>query len=97
MLLDVSKALLKVSICAAGAIMLAGCGMELPHPPELGFNWVSKEGRSQEQLYRDQTECRREVTLLYPPASSGPGDQGWGMSDVRAFDACMRSKGWSKQ
>jgi hypothetical protein len=93
----IGKAVLKVSFCALGVIMLAGCGMQLPHPPELGFDWVSKEGKSREQLYHDQAECRREVTMLYPPDSSGPGDRGWGASNMRAFDDCMRSKGWSKQ
>jgi hypothetical protein len=93
----IRKAILTLSFYAAGAFMLAGCGMELPHPPQLGFNWVSEEGKTREQLYHDQAECRREVRLLYPPDSSGPGERGWEMSDVRAFDDCMRSKGWTKQ
>ncbi|MGC9966458.1 MAG: hypothetical protein ABSE08_13730 [Syntrophobacteraceae bacterium] len=97
MLLRISKAILKVFACALGAFMLAGCGIELPHAPELGYNWVSREGKSQDQLYHDQTECRRDMTLLYPVDSSGPGDHGWGMGDARAFDACMRSKGWTKE
>lgn len=97
MFLKLGKTILMVSSCAAGAIMLAGCGMELPHMPEPGYNWVSEEGKSQEQLYEDQAECRRDVTLRYPSDSSGPGDLAWGLGDARAFDACMRSKGWSKQ
>ena len=97
MLLRISKVILKASFLAAGAIMLAGCGMELPHLPEPGFNWVSGEGKSPQQLYYDQAECRREVTLLYPPEPTGPGERGWGMAESRAFDACMRSKGWNKQ
>jgi hypothetical protein len=97
MLLRISKAILKVFSCAVGASMLAGCGMELPHAPEMGFNWVSSEGKSQEQLYHDQSECRREVTMLYPSDSSGPGDRSWGIGDAKAFDACMRSRGWTKK
>jgi hypothetical protein len=77
--------------------MLAGCGMELPHVPEFGFNWVSEAGKPQEQLYEDQAGCRREVAMLNPPLSSGPGDHSWDMNDMRAFDECMRSKGWTKQ
>jgi hypothetical protein len=98
MLLRISEVILKASFCALGAFMLAGCGsMQLPHIPELGFDWVSAEGKSQEQLYHDQVECRRQVMLQSPPDSSGPGDRGLGMTDTRLFDDCMRSRGWSKQ
>jgi hypothetical protein len=97
MLLRITARILKVFFCAVGAAVLIGCAMELPHVPELGFNWISKEGKSQEQLYADQTACRREISMLYPPDSSGPGNRSWDMSDMRAFDACMRSKGWIKQ
>jgi hypothetical protein len=87
---------LKLFFWAVGVIMLAGCAMQLPHVPELGFNWISTEGKSQEQLYQDQTGCRREVRLLQSEFS-GPGGIGWGMSEMRAFDDCMRSKGWVKK
>jgi len=89
--------ILKLFFLAVGVIMLAGCAMQLPHVPELGYNWVSIEGKSQEQLYQDQTECRQEVRLLQSPEFSGPGGVGWGMSEMRAFDDCMRSKGWVKK
>ncbi|MGA2403951.1 MAG: hypothetical protein ABSG91_19965 [Syntrophobacteraceae bacterium] len=88
---------LKVLLFAAGVIMLAGCGMQWPHAPEFGFNWVSREGKSQEQLYEDQTSCRRYVRMLQGPDFSGPGGSGWGMSEMKAFDDCLRSKGWEKK
>jgi hypothetical protein len=76
--------------------MLAGCAMQLPHMPELGYDWVSVEGKSKEQISRDQTACMREVKLQ-SPEFSGPGGVGWGMSEMRAFNDCMRSKGWTKK
>lgn len=88
---------MKLFFLAVGVIMLAGCAMQLPHMPELGYNWVSMEGKSQEQLYQDQNACMREVKLLQAPEFSGPGGAGWGMSEMRAFDDCMRSKGWVKR
>ncbi len=88
---------MKLFFLAVGVIMLAGCAMQLPHIPELGYNWVSMEGKSQEQLYHDQNACMREVKLLQAPEFSGPGGAGWGMSEMRAFDDCMRSKGWVKK
>ena len=97
MFLRIGTVILIVSICTAGAAMLAGCGMELPHRPEFGFSWVSNEGKTQEQFYHDQAECRREVAMLNPPGPSGLGDRGWDMTDTRAFDECMHSKGWTKQ
>lgn len=86
---------MKLFFLAVGVIILAGCAVQLPHLPELGFNWVSTEGKSQEQLYQDEAECRRDVKLQ-SPEFSGPGG-GWGMSEMRAFDDCMRSKGWVKK
>jgi hypothetical protein len=88
---------LKLFFLAVGVIMLAGCAMQLPHMPELGYNWVSMEGKSQEQLNQDQTACMREVRLIQSPEFTGPGAAGWGMSEIRAFDDCMRSKGWVKK
>ena len=88
---------MKLFLLTVGVIMLAGCSMQLPHIPELGFNWVSPEGKSQEQLIEDQTACRREVRTFQSPEFSGPGGVGWGMSEMRAFDDCMRSKGWVKK
>ncbi len=88
---------LKLCFTAVCSIMIAGCSMQLPHVPELGYNWVSMEGKSPEQLYQDQTSCTREVKLLQPPEFSGPGGVGWGMSEMRAFDDCMRSNGWVKK
>lgn len=88
---------MKLLFLTVGAIMLAGCSMELPHLPELTFNWVSPEGKSQEQLYTDQSACQREVKTFQSPEFSGPGGVGWGMSEMRAFDDCMRSKGWVKK
>jgi hypothetical protein len=89
--------MLKLFFLTVGVIMLAGCAMQWPHVPELGYNWVSTEGKPQERLYQDQTECRQEVRLLQSPEFSGPGGVGWGMSEMRAFDDCMRSKGWVKK
>jgi hypothetical protein len=97
MLSKTTGSVLKMLFCAAGGLMLAGCGIQWPHVPEFGFNWVSAEGKSQEQLYQDQTDCRRDVALMYPPDSSGPGDHGMGASNMKAFDDCMRAKGWKKQ
>jgi hypothetical protein len=88
---------LKLFFLAFGVIMLAGCGVQLPHMPEMGYNWVSTESKSSEQLYQDQTECRREVRSLQSPEFSGPGGVGWGMSEMRAFDDCMRARGWVKE
>ena len=88
---------MKLFFLAIGVIMLAGCAMQLPHVPELGYNWVSMEGKSQGQLYHDQNACMREVKFLQAPEFSGPGGAGWGMSEMRAFDDCMRSKGWVKK
>ncbi len=99
MLLSIRGVILMVLACLFGAVMLVGCGaMELPHVPEFGFNWISKDGKSQEQLSRDQSACRQDIMLRHPSDCSGPGSDGsWGMSDVKAFDECMYSKGWTKQ
>ncbi len=88
---------MKLLFLAVGVIMLTGCAMQLPHVPELGYHWISMEGKSQEQLYQDQTACMREVRFLQAPEFTGPGDVGWSMSEMRVFDDCMRSKGWSKK
>jgi len=88
--------ILKLFLLAVGVVMLAGCAIQLPHVPDLGFNWVSMEGKSQEQLDQDQTACMREVSLK-SREFTGPGGVGWGMGEMRAFDDCMRSKGWAKK
>ena len=71
--------------------------MQLPHVPEMGFNWVSTGGKFQEQLFQDEAACRREVSLIESPGSAGSSGAVWGMSEMRAFDDCMRSKGWIKK
>ena len=96
-LIQTKGVILKLFFLAVCAAMLAGCAMQLPHVPELGYNWVSMEGKSQEQLDQDQTACMREVKLFQSLEFSGPGGVGWGMSEMRAFDDCMRSKGWVKK
>jgi hypothetical protein len=88
---------LKLLLLGVGAVMLAGCSMQLPHLPEMGFNWVSTEGKSQDQLYQDQIECRREVSLIQSPDPANPGAAVWGMSQMKAFDDCMRTRGWEKK
>jgi len=97
MRLRTGRVVLKVFLFAACVLMFAGCSMQLPHAPEFGFNWESREGKSQEQLYADKTACMREVRLLQSPEVTGPEGVSWGMSDMRAFDDCMRSKGWIKK
>jgi hypothetical protein len=97
MFLRTGKVVLKVFLFAACVLMVTGCSMQLPRAPEFGFNWESREGKSQEQLSEDKTACMREVRLLQSPGVSGPEGSTWGMSDIRAFDDCMRSKGWIKK
>jgi len=97
MRLRTGKVVLNVFLFATCLLMLIGCSMQLPRAPEFGFNWESREGKSQEQLYEDKTACMREVRLLQSPAVTGPEGGSWGMSDMRAFDDCMRSKGWIKK
>lgn len=92
-----SGVVLRILFIAAGALVIGGCSLELPHMPEMGFNWESTEGKSAAQLEKDQAACRQEVRLSETPDLSNPGESGWGMSDSRAFDDCMRSKGWVKK
>ena len=97
MRLRTGRVVLKVFLFAACVLMFAGCSMQLPHAPEFGFNWESREGKSQEQLDADQAACSQEIRLLQSPHVSGPGAGSWDMNDMRAFDDCMRSKGWIKK
>ena len=95
--LENRQVVLKVFLFAACVLMFTGCSIQMPRAPEFGFNWESREGKSQEQLYEDKTTCMRDVRLLQPPDVSGPEGGSWGMSEMRAFDDCMRSKGWIKK
>jgi hypothetical protein len=88
---------LKLLLLALGAVLLAGCATELPHLPEMGFNWVSRDGRSQDQLYQDQMDCRREVSVGQIANPTSQGGTVWGMNEMKAFNDCMRSKGWVKE
>lgn len=74
----------------------AGCvTINLLPKMEVGSTWVSKEGKAQKELYKDQQECNREVMMLRTPAF--PGQMGGGIEDIRVFEGCMRSKGWVKE
>ncbi len=97
MRLRTGKVLLTVFLFSACVLMFAGCSMQMPRAPEFGFNWEPREGKSREQLYADKTACMREVRLLQSPDVTGPEGGSWGMSDMRAFEDCMRSKGWIKR
>jgi hypothetical protein len=94
-----SDVVLKLLFFAFCFTMLAGCGMiEFPSKIEFGSNWVSPEGKSKEQLIEDQRECKRDMMLMSPQfPGSGMGGGGYDMSDIKAFNNCMRSKGWVKE
>lgn len=79
-------------LCAVSA----GCA-ELDVFPkiEFGSTWVSKEGKSQADLYKDQRECNHEVMMLRTPAF--PGQMSGGAEELRVFEGCMRSRGWVKE
>jgi hypothetical protein len=81
------------------SVMLCGCGMfEFNPRMDLGSNWVSKDGKSGEQLQEDQRECKREVMIMNPQFSGQGGmGGGWDMNDVKAFNNCMRARGWTKE
>ncbi len=96
----VKDCVLKLVFLALCSFMLAGCGVfEFGPRMEFGSNWVSKDGKSGEQLMEDQRDCKREVSLMNPQfvGQSGMGGGGWDMNDVRAYDNCMRSRGWVKE
>ncbi|MFZ2448066.1 MAG: hypothetical protein WAW37_17045 [Syntrophobacteraceae bacterium] len=83
--------------------LLAGC--ETMRPLEFSAEWTSKEGhKSKEQLQADQIECRQHAMTLSTPPISGSGGAGgagwgggWGMSENKEFESCLRSKGWVKK
>ncbi|MEN6440964.1 MAG: hypothetical protein ABFD97_20530 [Syntrophobacter sp.] len=81
--------------------LLAGCSMfDFGHKLEFSTTWVSTTGQPSEQLYDDQAECRRDGVMMSPPGlplSQGTGGDSWGYSDMKAFDSCMRAKGWVKK
>lgn len=83
--------------------VLACCALEDFVPKwDYGSSWVSKEGKSRDELYQDQLECRRNVTMTHPADVQGPGSggtygSGWDLSDIKEFDSCMRSRGWIKE
>ena len=85
---------------AVFSILFAGCETLQMPSMDVGSKWVSKDGKSQEQLDADQAECRRDIMVSRPPSVAGPGGMGgsgWDMSDLKQFDACMRAKGWKKE
>ncbi|MHC1727054.1 MAG: hypothetical protein AB9866_13765 [Syntrophobacteraceae bacterium] len=92
---------LKLSSMALCLSMFAGCStFEFGSKPDFGYTWVSPEGKSQEQLLADQTDCRRDMATTGSPASAGSagvGSGSWDMGDYKNFDRCMRAKGWVKE
>ncbi len=84
------------------SILVAGCnsiGLE-PPPIEFGSNWVSTSGKSQDQFQADQADCKRNISMNRSQTLVGPGGttaDKWDMSEIRAFDSCMRAKGWKKE
>lgn len=90
--------LLFLAFCLA---LIAGCSVVQFGPrPNFGTTWVSTNGTPSEQLHDDQAECRRDTVLMTPPGlplSGGTGGEGWGYSEMRAFDNCMKAKGWVRK
>lgn len=84
------------------SVLCAGCesiGLE-PPPMEFGSKWVSTVGKSQDQYQNDQADCRRDISMNRSQTLVGPGGttaDKWDMSEIRAFDSCMRAKGWKKE
>jgi hypothetical protein len=99
--MSMSRVVLKVFFLAIVFAMLTGCTpMDFPPKWTLGSNWVSREGKSQEQLYRDQTECKRDIMVVSPPgfsAQNGAGGSDWDTGSIKQFESCMRAKGWVKE
>lgn len=95
------RVVMKLLLPAVCFIMLAGCApMDFPPKLNVGSTWVSREGKSQEQLYRDQTECKRDIMVGTTPgfsAQTGAGGSDWDTSGIRQFENCMRAKGWVKE
>ncbi len=90
------KVSLKMVFCALFALVLSGCSMfELPSKSDFSTTWVSREGKTREQLAVDQKECSRDAMLASPPAFFGEGHGGGG--DMKVFNSCMRAKGWVKE
>ncbi len=81
--------------------LAAGCSMfDFNRKLEFGTTWVSAGGQSSDQLYDDEAECRRDTVMKSTPGlplSQGTGGDGWGYSDMKAFDSCMKAKGWVKK
>lgn len=96
-----SRVTRKLFLLAAAGAMLSGCAdMDFPRKLDFNSNWVSRDGKSQEQFYRDQGECKRETLLVNPPAfpsQAGVDGSNWDMSNIKEFESCMRSKGWAKE
>jgi hypothetical protein len=91
-----TKKLLKVLACIFCAASLAACSA-IPTKSDFTVTWVSKDGsKSRDQLYEDQKECTRESKITSGPAFFGEAGQGVG-GDMRAFNNCMRAKGWVKE
>jgi hypothetical protein len=90
-------AILGAFLFATCLTMVAGCSQfRLPSKTDFSSNWVSKEGKSKDQLYEDQKECTRDAKSVSSPAF--PGEMGGGGGgDMKAFDRCMRAKGWTKE
>ncbi len=90
----------RLFLLAVFPILLFGCDTFQLTPPsmEITTNWV-QAGKTPEELRKDQAECRRDIALVRPPSfsSGGPPDEGWGMSELRHFENCMRAKGWKKE
>ncbi|MCE5333377.1 MAG: hypothetical protein LLG06_02185 [Desulfobacteraceae bacterium] len=90
------KVILRLFICTVCAISLFGCStFELPKKEDFSSTWVSKSGKTRDDLMQDQKECRHEASLVTPPAF--PGEMGGSGADMKVFNACMRSKGWVKE
>lgn len=80
-------------LCAVSA----GCAeFDIFPKMELGTTWVSREGKTRAQLYKDQQACNHEVMMMRTPPFPGQMSGGGG-EEIRVFDSCMRSKGWVKE
>ncbi len=90
MLLNARLSLLVLISCFT---VFAGCSSV-----DSGPEWVSKEGKSQEQFFADQADCRQDINRKRGPGFTGLGGMGsgWDMNDMKEFDTCLRAKGWTK-
>lgn len=90
-----SSTALKLFVFALIVSVLTGCSM-IDFPPKMEFKstWVSKEGKTPEQLAEDRKECSRDAMMASSPAFFGEGRSG---GDMKVFDSCMRAKGWVKE